>query len=388
MGGMGGDDYGEHGETPPSPPPSEELDSVEAFDAFLDNDDASVVGAFSSEEDGAYEEYQSVTASMQYDWRFAHTTDAKVLEKLKVKTSAVYLYRSPRFVSEKYGDRKRERFPSAKLSETAMKNWLTANAQPLVGQFSYTTKERYLAKQLPVVIVFFNLNWAGDAKGAGYILNRARKVAQQFKGKISFAIAAIKDYEYQLGDFGLKSEDAAHDVRIGMLNKIGSDELYYGCEETKFSADVLTAFANSFLAGDLKPSKTVDTTAAPPPADDDDGDVDESEVVVLTAANFDEVVNDATKDVLVEFYAPWCGHCKALKPEYAKAAKAFADTESVVLAKFDAAAQEVPKGYDVQGYPSILFVPATAGAASVSYEGEREADAMVEWLKSNALSLK
>lgn len=32
--------------------------------------------------------------------------------------------------------------------------------------------------------------------------------------------------------------------------------------------------------------------------------------------NFEEVVNDETKDVLIEFYAPWCGHCKSLAPKY------------------------------------------------------------------------
>lgn len=36
----------------------------------------------------------------------------------------------------------------------------------------------------------------------------------------------------------------------------------------------------------------------------------------MVGKNFDEIVNDETKDVLLEFYAPWCGHCKALAPKY------------------------------------------------------------------------
>lgn len=37
---------------------------------------------------------------------------------------------------------------------------------------------------------------------------------------------------------------------------------------------------------------------------------------VVVADTFDEIVNDPEKDVLVEFYAPWCGHCKNLEPIY------------------------------------------------------------------------
>jgi len=39
-------------------------------------------------------------------------------------------------------------------------------------------------------------------------------------------------------------------------------------------------------------------------------------IKVVVASTFNEIVNDPTKDVLIEFYAPWCGHCKSLAPKY------------------------------------------------------------------------
>jgi protein disulfide-isomerase A6 len=64
-----------------------------------------------------------------------------------------------------------------------------------------------------------------------------------------------------------------------------------------------------------------------------------SKVVTLTDATFDEIVLDSEKDVFVEFYAPWCGHCKSLAPIWESLAKTFTNEKDVRLSP-------IPGAYD------------------------------------------
>ena len=47
-----------------------------------------------------------------------------------------------------------------------------------------------------------------------------------------------------------------------------------------------------------------------------------SDVVSLKSSNFDRLVKDSDNVWIVEFFAPWCGHCKSFAADYSKAAKA------------------------------------------------------------------
>lgn len=105
-----------------------------------------------------------------------------------------------------------------------------------------------------------------------------------------------------------------------------------------------------------------------------------SSVVVLSSDNFDEIVLDETKDVLVEFYAPWCGHCKSLAPIYEKVATAFRQEEDVIIANLDADNhKDLAEKYGVSGYPTLKFFP-KGNKAGEDYDGGRDADDFVNFI--------
>ena len=110
------------------------------------------------------------------------------------------------------------------------------------------------------------------------------------------------------------------------------------------------AYSDEDSSEDFDPSLFDGEDEPPQPA------LDEKDVVVLTDGNFSQFLEDH-RNVLVEFYAPWCGHCQALAPEFAAAATELkAAGENAVLAKVDATEEnDLAQKYDVQGYPTVLF---------------------------------
>lgn len=106
-------------------------------------------------------------------------------------------------------------------------------------------------------------------------------------------------------------------------------------------------------------------------------------VKVLSSSNFDSVV-DGSKNVLVEFYAPWCGHCKTLAPKWDKLAKLFAGDDNIVIANVDADADRaLGERFGVTGFPTIKFFP-KGNTVADAYEGGREVSDFISFLNDKA----
>ena len=105
----------------------------------------------------------------------------------------------------------------------------------------------------------------------------------------------------------------------------------------------------------------------------------EKDVIELTDDNFDSTVFNDESMWLIAFYAPWCGHCKKLLPEWVTAATQLRG--QVKIAKVDATVhQKLAQRYQIQGYPTIkVFAPGKGDKKVEEYQGPRDAPGIVQY---------
>uniref|UniRef100_A0A804MUL1 Protein disulfide-isomerase n=1 Tax=Zea mays TaxID=4577 RepID=A0A804MUL1_MAIZE len=322
-------------------PASKEIKSAEGVAAHFDDKKIYIVGIFKEFSGTEFTNFMELAEKLSSDYDFGHTLHANHLPRGDASVEGP-LIRLLKPFDDLVVD-------SKDFDVAALEKFIDASSTPRVVTFDNNPDNH------PYLMKFFQ---SSAPKSVYYA------AAEEFKDKeIKFLIGDIEASQGAFQYFGLK-EDQTPLILIqdGDSKKFLKDHI---------EADQIVSWLKEYFDGKLTPFKK----SEPIP------EVNNEPVKVVVADNIHDVVFKSGKNVLIEFYAPWCGHCKKLAPILEEAATTLLSDEEVVIAKMDATANDVPSEFEVQGYPTMYFV--TPSGKVTSYDSGRTADDIVDFINKS-----
>lgn len=339
-------------------PASKYFQQPEELKAFLSVNEPAIIGLF-EEKNELYNVFNKYADKMREKHRFGHSNEKAVLEAQNEK-NAIILYRAPQLANK--FEPASLKFEGSSLAD--LDTFVKENIHGLVGHKTQDVSGDF---KNPILVAYYAVDYVKNPKGTNYWRNRVLKVAKEFAGKLNFAIAAKDEFQHELNEYGY---DFVGDQPVILARD--AKNLKYSMKEA-FSVENLRDFAQKLYDGELEPY--IKSEAIP--------ESNDAPVKVAVGKNFDEVVMNNNKDTLIEFYAPWCGHCKKLTPVYEELAEKL-QNEDVAIVKMDATANDVPPAFNVRGFPTLFWLPKDSKDKPVSYNEGREVNDFIKYIAKHA----
>lgn len=307
---------------------------------------------FDSAGSSNYAVFEDVASDVE-DVAFLLCEDLMALDKFNVS--------HPQLTIFKHFDEGRNDYQE-EFKRGIVKKFINDMKLPAVLTLDTIGKDYVFVKKNDAVILF-----RADSEGSRFD-GMLAELGKSLKGEFAVVYADLTDESVKyLGDkLGLTPTD----MPIVLIFDSTSDVKYLVKAPLTFET-VLEA-TKKFTAGELEAFYRSEET----PANDY-----ENGIKIITGKTFEADILTSGKNVMLEFYAPWCTHCKELAPKYEKVAKYYEADDSIVLAKIDGSKNDV-KGHQITGYPSILFFPANT-KEWLKYGGERNEKGMIKFINEN-----
>jgi len=336
-------------------PPADDLETVDEAKEFSEKEDVVVIGFFEDAESANAKAYLAAADSQDTIF-FGIVTKKEVADSLDASFDSIVVF--------KQFDEGRATYDGEFVAEEIIK-FVLAEQLPLLTVFSDQTAPKIFGGDIRTHLLSFYSS--EDDKAAEYT-EGLKTVAKEFKGKILFVhINTGDDDSDRVSSFFNIEDDDTPTARIINLDE---DMKKFVPDFEGLDAEKIKTWVTSYLGGDLKAHLNTE---------DIPDDWDKKPVKVLVGKNFEEIALDENKHVFVEFYAPWCGHCKQLAPIWDELGEHFKDDADVVIAKMDSTKNEVEQ-VSIQGFPTLKFFP-KGSSEIVDYNGGRTLEELIQFVE-------
>ncbi|KAJ4427926.1 hypothetical protein ANN_23936 [Periplaneta americana] len=337
-------------------PVAKDLTSVDDAKAFIDASNVVILGFFKDTSSEAAKNFLGAANAID-DYPFGITSTDDVFSEYNVDGEKVLLFK-------KFDEGRADL--DGEITEKNIKKFVTSQSLPLVVDFNHETAQKIFGGEIKSHLLMFMSQQEGHMDK---YLDTAREIAKDFREQVLFVSINSDEEDHQriLEFFGMKKDE----IPAMRLIRLEEDMAKYKPENPELSKDNIKSFVQDFIEGKLKQHLL---------SQDLPEDWDKSPVKVLVSSNFDEVAFNKDKDVLVEFYAPWCGHCKQLAPIYDQLGEKFKDSDTVIVAKMDATANEL-EHTKITSFPTLKLY-AKGDNKVIEYNGERTLEGLSKFLES------
>lgn len=262
-------------------PAAVEIKTVDEAEALIKDNKVVVLGFFKDRESAEAKTFLSVASGVD-EYPFAITDVEDVFSKYEAKDGSIILF--------KQFDEGKAVYEGAN-DETEIKQFLQAQSLPLIVDFNHESAQKIFGGDIKSHLLMFVSKEAGHFEKYA---EEAKTIAKKFRNEVLFVTinADEEDHKRILDFFGMEKEE----VPSMRLIRLEEDMAKYKPANAELSPENIESFVQSYMDGKLKQHLLSQKLPA---------DWDKQPVKTLVSSNFDEVVFNKDKDVLVEFYAPW-----------------------------------------------------------------------------------
>lgn len=319
--------------------------------AYLEESDSVNTGIFSA-----------FAESHRDDYLFGISHDATSISQAGVAPPAMVMYKT--------FDEGRNDF-TASFTREGLADFVGEHSVPLLDEISPENFALYSEAGIPLAYIFIGT----DDPNRAALVKSVEPVAREYKGTINFVWIDTNKFSDHAKSLNLQEPKwpafAIQKVQEQLKFPMSQSQVV----DAQSIADFVAKFSRNEIPASVK--------SQPIPK------IQEDAAFAVVADSFDEVIlQDDKRDILLELYASWCGHCKRLAPTWETLAEKFANSnDQILIAKMDANENDVPPsaGFRVQGFPTIKF-KAAGSKTFIDYEGDRSLESFLEFIDTNSVN--